>query len=89
MGGFVPKPIRPKAPKPAPRPVPKPTPKPAPVAKPQPPKPTVVETTASQAADAQQMSDAIKTKRKGRRATILTDNEQLGSTTIATKTLLG
>jgi hypothetical protein len=85
MGGFVPKPIRPKAPKPAPRPAPKP----APVAKPQPPKPTVVETTASQAADAQQMSDAIKTKRKGRRATILTDNEQLGGTTIAKKTLLG
>jgi hypothetical protein len=85
MGGFVPKPIRPKAPKPAPAPAPKPTP----VAKPQPPKPTVVETTASQAVDAQQMSDAIKTKRKGRRATILTDNEQLGGTTIAKKTLLG
>jgi len=83
MGGFVPKPIRPKAPKPAP------APKPTPVAKPQPPKPTVVETTASQAADAQQMSDAIKTKRKGRRVTILTDNEQLGGTTIAKKTLLG
>jgi outer membrane biosynthesis protein TonB len=84
MGGFVPKPIRPK-----PKPAPAPAPAPAPVPKPQPPKPTVVETTASQAADAQQMSDAIKTKRKGRRATILTDNEQLGGTTIATKTLLG
>jgi hypothetical protein len=84
MGGFVPKPIRPK-----PKPKPAPAPKPAPVAKPQPPKPTVVETTASQAADAQQMNDAIKTKRKGRRATILTDNEQLGGTTIAKKTLLG
>jgi hypothetical protein len=82
MGGFVPKPIRPK-PKPAPAPAP------APVAKPQPPKPTVVETTASQAADAASMSDAIKTKRKGRRATILTANEQLGGTSIAKKTLLG
>lgn len=81
MGGFVPKPIRPK-PKPAPAPAPP---------KPQPPKPTVVETTASQAADADmgEMTKAVKTKRKGRRVTILTDNEQLGGTSIAKKTLLG
>ena len=66
-----------------------PKPKPKPPAPPPVPKPTVVETTASQAADAQQMSDAIKTKRKGRRATILTANEQLGGTSISKKTLLG
>ena len=74
MGGFIPKPKPPAPP---------------PVAKPQPPKPTVVETTASQAADAGSMNDAIQTKRKGRRATILTENKQLGGTSIAKKTLLG
>ena len=63
--------------------------KPKPPAPPPVPKPTVVETTASQAADAASMSDAIKTKRKGRRATILTENKQLGGTSIAKKTLLG
>lgn len=63
--------------------------KPKPPAPPPVPKPTVVETTASQAADAASMNDAIQTKRKGRRATILTENKQLGGTSIAKKTLLG
>jgi hypothetical protein len=63
--------------------------KPSPPAPPPVPKPTVVETTASQAADAPGMSDAIKTKRKGRRATILTENKSLGGTSVAKKTLLG
>jgi len=35
------------------------------------------------------MSDALKTKRKGRRATILTENKSLGGTSVAKKTLLG
>lgn len=63
--------------------------RPSPPAPPPVPKPTVVETTASQAADAAGMSDAIKTKRKGRRATILTENKSLGGTSVAKKTLLG
>jgi hypothetical protein len=63
--------------------------KPKPPAPPPVPKPTVVETTASQAADAPEMSDALKTKRKGRRATILTENKSLGGTSVAKKTLLG
>jgi hypothetical protein len=63
--------------------------KPSPPAPPPVPKPTVVETTASQAADAAGMSDALKTKRKGRRATILTENKSLGGTSVAKKTLLG
>lgn len=79
MGGFI---SKPKPPAPAPAPIPKP----------QPPKPTVVETTASQALEAPQLGttdEAIKTKRKGRRATILTNNTNLGGTSIAKKTLLG
>lgn len=87
MGGFLPKP-KPPAPPPAPKVVPKPAPRP----KPTPRKPTVVETTASQAAEAPKLGmtdEAIKIKRKGRRATILTGDEQLGGTSIAKKTLLG
>jgi hypothetical protein len=62
--------------------------RPKPPAPPPVPKPTVVETTASQAADAG-MSEAIKTKRRGRRATILNENKSLGNTSVAKKTLLG
>lgn len=62
--------------------------KPKPPAPPPVPKPTVVETTASQATEAG-MSEAIKTKRRGRRATILTENKSLGGTSVAKKTLLG
>ena len=79
MGGFI---SKPKPPAPAPAPVPKP----------QPPKPTVVETTAAQAIEAPKLGEtdeAIKTKRKGRRATILTNDKNLGGTSIAKKTLLG
>jgi hypothetical protein len=60
--------------------------------KPSPPKPTVVETTAAQAIEAPKLGEtdeAIKTKRKGRRATILTNDTDLGGTSIAKKTLLG
>lgn len=74
MGGFVSRPSPPA---------------PAPVPKPQPPKPTVVETTASQAADAPSYGTDLSIKRKGRRATILTENKSLGGASIAKKTLLG
>lgn len=87
MGGFISKPKLPAlyAEKKASTPKPQPT-------KPQPPKPTVVETTASQAAEAPKLGatdEAIKIKRKGRRATILTDDTNLSGTSIAKKTLLG
>lgn len=62
--------------------------KPSPPAPPPVPKPTVVETTASQSADAA-ISESLKTKRRGRRATILTENKSLGGTSVAKKTLLG
>jgi hypothetical protein len=87
MGGFISKPKLPAiyAEKKASTPKPSPT-------KPQPPKPTVVETTAAQAIEAPKLGEtdeAIKTKRKGRRATILTNDTDLGGTSIAKKTLLG
>lgn len=74
MGGFV---SRPKPPAPPP------------VEKPQPTKPTMVETTAAQAADAPAYGEALAVKRKGRRATILTGNKSLGGTSVSKKTLLG
>lgn len=70
----------------------KPSPPPAPP-KPQPVKPTTVEVSASQAAEAQpmaQLKEEIGVKRKGRRATIATGAAGvLGATSAAKKTLLG
>ena len=63
--------------------------KPKPPAPPPVPKPTMVETTAAQAADAPAYGEALAVKRKGRRATILTGNKSLGGTSVSKKTLLG
>jgi len=60
-----------------------------PQAAPQPPKPTTVEVSSSNAANAD-MNTSIAAKRKGRKATILTSSSGvLGGTEVAKKTLLG
>jgi hypothetical protein len=60
-----------------------------PQAAPQPPKPTTVEVSSSNAANAD-MDTSLAIKRKGRKATILTGSTGvLGGTEVAKKTLLG
>lgn len=67
--------------------------RPSPPPPPQPVKPTTVEVSASQAAEAQPMATTqqeLGVKRKGRRATIATGAAGvLGKTSVTKKTLLG